>query len=56
MMFQLLVIGSVSAAFIPVFTTIKRKHDEKTAFALTNSLLTTLLVVFYHPKHSDSCL
>ncbi|MBP7876305.1 hypothetical protein KA012_04905 [Candidatus Woesebacteria bacterium] len=46
MMFQLLVIGSVSAAFIPVFTTIKRVHDEKKAFALTDTLLTTLLVAF----------
>lgn len=46
MMFQLLVIGSVSAAFIPVFTSIKRKHSEQTAFALTNTLLTTLLVIF----------
>ncbi len=46
MMFQLLVIGSVSAAFIPVFTSIKRHHGERQAFALTDSLLTTLLVVF----------
>lgn len=45
-MFQLLVIGSVSAAFIPVFTTIKKKYSEETAFKLTSSLLTTLLIVF----------
>lgn len=46
MMFQLLVIGSVSAAFIPVFTSIKRKYNEKQAFALTDTLLTTLLLLF----------
>lgn len=46
MMFQLLVIGSVSAAFIPVFTAIKKEHDEKTAFKLMNSVLTGLLIAF----------
>lgn len=46
MMFQLLVIGSVSAAFIPIFTAVKKSHDEKTAFALTNSILTALLLCF----------
>jgi len=47
MMFQLLVIGSVSAAFIPVFTAIKKSHDEKTAFSLMNSVLTALLLCFF---------
>lgn len=46
MMFQLLVIGSVSAAFIPIFTAVKKSHDEQTAFKLTNSILTTLLLCF----------
>lgn len=46
MMFQLLVVGSVSAAFIPIFTSIKRSHTEQKAFALTNTLLTTLIIAF----------
>lgn len=46
MMFQLLVIGSVSAAFIPVFSSVKKQYGESTAFALTNSVLSALLLTF----------
>lgn len=46
MTFQLLVIGSVSASFIPVFTQIKRQYDEQQAFRLTDAVLTTLIALF----------
>lgn len=46
MLFQLLVIGSVSAAFIPVYTHVKKKYGEKISFSLVNVLLTILLSVF----------
>ena len=46
MLFQLLVIGSVSAAFIPVYTSIKKAYDERKAFELTDATLTILMIAF----------
>ncbi len=46
MMFQLIILGAVSAAFIPVFTHLKKTEDEKTAFQLSSTAMTILLLVF----------
>ena len=45
MLFQLIVLGAVSAAFIPLFAKVKRRN-EKEAFHLASVVLTVLLVVF----------
>ncbi len=44
-MFQLIVLGALSAAFIPVFSTLKRK-DEKAAFGMSAVVINLLLLVF----------
>ena len=46
MMFQLIILGAVSAAFIPVFTHLKKNQDEKTAFGMTSTTMTILLLTF----------
>ncbi|MBU0576167.1 murein biosynthesis integral membrane protein MurJ [Patescibacteria group bacterium] len=46
MMFQLIILGAVSAAFIPVFTQLKRDHNEATALQMSSTTMTILLLVF----------
>ena len=43
--FQLLVVGALSAAFIPVFTKYKQK-DEQDAFRLASSVMNSILLMF----------
>ncbi len=45
MMFKLIVIGALSAAFIPVFTQYK-KESEEAAFHMTSVVMNLLLIVF----------
>lgn len=45
MLFQLIILGALSAAFIPVFTKY-RKKDEEEAFNITSSVMNLLLLVF----------
>jgi putative peptidoglycan lipid II flippase len=45
MLFQLIVIGALSAAFIPIFTKYKAK-DEQEAFKISSSVINILLLVF----------
>lgn len=45
MMFQLIILGALSAAFIPIFTT-KRKEDEESAFKMSSVMMNVLLVIF----------
>lgn len=45
MMFQLIILGALSAAFIPVFAGLKKK-DEQKAFAMSSIVLNILLLVF----------
>ncbi len=45
MLFQLIVLGAVSAAFIPLFTDL-RKKDEQQAFRFTSSVMNLLVLVF----------
>jgi len=45
MVFQLIVLGALSAAFIPVFSE-KLAQDEKSAYRLASSLINLLLVFF----------
>lgn len=45
MLFQLIVLGALSAAFIPVFTKY-RKKDENEAFAVSSSVINLLLLLF----------
>ncbi|HNQ16535.1 MAG TPA: murein biosynthesis integral membrane protein MurJ [Candidatus Woesebacteria bacterium] len=44
-LFQLLVLGAVSASFIPIFTHLK-KRDSKTAFASASIIMNVVLLVF----------
>lgn len=44
-MFQLIVLGALSAAFIPVFASLKRKNQEQ-AFAMSAIVINLLLLVF----------
>lgn len=46
MMFQLIILGAVSAAFIPVFTQLKQGQNEETAFQMSSNTMTILLLVF----------
>ena len=43
--FQLLVLGALSAAFIPIFTQLKNKSKEE-AFAMTSSVMNLLILAF----------
>lgn len=45
MMFRLIIVGALSAAFIPIFTQY-RKESEEQAFRMTSSLMTLLLTIF----------
>jgi putative peptidoglycan lipid II flippase len=45
-MFQLIILGAVSAAFIPVFTHLKKKDSEEVAFRMSSTAMTLLLLVF----------
>jgi len=45
MMFQLIVLGAVSAAFIPIFTD-QRKKSKQQAFQMTNVVMSWILLVF----------
>ncbi|MFA5994965.1 MAG: murein biosynthesis integral membrane protein MurJ [Patescibacteria group bacterium] len=45
LIFNIVVLGALSASFIPVFIAVKKKHDTTTAFTLANSVLNILLVV-----------
>ncbi|MEN8253743.1 MAG: murein biosynthesis integral membrane protein MurJ [Patescibacteria group bacterium] len=45
LMFQLIVIGALSAAFIPIFTEYKKKNSEK-AFFMSSIMMNILLLVF----------
>ncbi len=45
MMFQLIILGALSAAFIPVFSNLK-KENEKDAFTMSGIVLNILLIVF----------
>jgi len=45
MLFQLIVLGAVSAAFIPIFTKFKKK-DEKKAFEVTSQFMNILILFF----------
>ncbi|PIR61566.1 MAG: murein biosynthesis integral membrane protein MurJ [Candidatus Pacebacteria bacterium CG_4_10_14_0_8_um_filter_43_12] len=45
MMFQLIILGALSAAFIPIFTS-RRKTDEQAAFKMSSIMMNLLLLVF----------
>ncbi|MCB9800987.1 MAG: murein biosynthesis integral membrane protein MurJ [Pseudomonadales bacterium] len=45
-MYQLIVLGALSAAFIPIFTETRKKFSEKEAFQLTSIVMTLLLLAF----------
>ncbi len=45
-MFQLIVIGSLSAAFIPLFMKLKKEYSEKEAFDMSAVVLNYLVLVF----------
>lgn len=46
MLFQLLIFGALSASFIPIFLSIKEKHNKETAFKMSSIVLNILLLVF----------
>lgn len=46
LLFQILIFGSLSVAFIPVFTEILHKKGEKEAFEFASSILNLSLIVF----------
>lgn len=45
-MYQLIVLGALSAAFIPIFTETRKKKSKEDAFTLTSIVMTILLVAF----------
>lgn len=45
-MYQLIVLGALSAAFIPLFTDLRKKNSESEAFQFTSIVMTILLLVF----------
>lgn len=45
MMFQLIILGAISAAFIPVFTSLKRQNED-VAFQMSAIMMNILLFVF----------
>lgn len=45
LIYNLLIIGALSAAFIPVFTSLIAKDEEKEAWELVNVFLTTALLI-----------
>lgn len=46
LMFQLLIFGALSVAFIPVFTDLMHDRDEKEAFGFASNILNLSLLVF----------
>lgn len=46
LLFQLLVFGALSAAFIPIFLSLRKTHDDQTAFKMGSIVLNILLVIF----------
>ncbi len=46
LLFQLLIFGALSAAFIPIFLSLKKNNDEATAFKMSGIVLNVLLVIF----------
>lgn len=46
LLFQLLIFGALSAAFIPIFLSLKKNNDEATAFKMSGIVLNVLLVLF----------
>ncbi len=46
LLFQLLIFGALSAAFIPIFLSLKKTHDDATAFKMSGIVLNVLLVIF----------
>lgn len=45
-MYQLIVLGALSAAFIPIFTETRKKKSKQDAFTLTSIVMTILLIAF----------
>ena len=45
-MYQLIVLGALSAAFIPIFTETWKKRSKKDAYVLTSTVMTILLIAF----------
>jgi putative peptidoglycan lipid II flippase len=46
LLFQLLIFGALSAAFIPIFLSLKKTYDDKTAFKMGSIVLNILLLTF----------
>lgn len=46
LLFQLLIFGALSASFIPIFLSLKKDYDEKTAFKMGGIVLNILLIAF----------
>jgi len=46
LLFQLLIFGALSASFIPIFLSLKKSHDSKTAFKMGGIVLNILLIIF----------
>jgi putative peptidoglycan lipid II flippase len=44
-MFQLIILGAISASFIPIFTSL-RKHSSEEALRMTSTMMNVLLLVF----------
>lgn len=45
-MYQLIVLGALSAAFIPIFTETRKKKSKEDAYTLTSIVMTILLLAF----------
>lgn len=45
LLFNLLILGAISSAFIPVFTDVKTKHGDEAGWDLTSNLINTALIV-----------
>lgn len=45
-LFQLLVFGALSAAFIPIFLSVRKNFDEEKAFKMSSIVLNILLIAF----------
>lgn len=46
LIYQLVILGAMSAAFIPIFTEIRNKYQEETAFKMTSAIMNWLLSIF----------
>lgn len=45
-MFQLIILGAMSAAFIPIFIHLRQQDGEETAFKMSSTTMTWLLLIF----------